>query len=233
MRVRCCWEHNGNDTLLYALDCVGAYARGQDLKTALAKLPAEIACYLAWLGQSAPEAVTVEVVQEKVSTLAIADADSDVLLDGEEAPLSLEEYARLKALSLRSARDFLTLYQAVPDKDVSCLPARNSFYGLVPRTARQMYEHTKTVNRYYFGETGVDVDNGGTILECRERGFALLEQCAGFLSLPPVEGSYGEMWSVRKMLRRFVWHDRIHAKAMYRMAIQTFGACANPFGFSK
>ena len=36
------------------------------------------------------------------------------------------------------------------------------------------------------------------------------------------EGSYGEMWSVRKVLRRFVWHDRIHAKAMWRMAKKTF-----------
>lgn len=37
-----------------------------------------------------------------------------------------------------------------------------------------------------------------------------------------VEGSYHELWSLRKMMRRFVWHDRIHAKAMYRMAIKTF-----------
>lgn len=36
-------------------------------------------------------------------------------------------------------------------------------------------------------------------------------------------GSYGEEWSLRKVLRRFIWHDRIHAKAMYRMAIKTFG----------
>lgn len=33
----------------------------------------------------------------------------------------------------------------------------------------------------------------------------------------------GEEWSLRKMLRRFIWHDRIHAKAMYRMTIKTFG----------
>jgi hypothetical protein len=28
---------------------------------------------------------------------------------------------------------------------------------------------------------------------------------------------------VLKQLRRFIWHDRIHAKAMYRMVIRTFG----------
>lgn len=233
MKVRCCWEHNGDDTLLYALDDVGAYARGESLAAASAKMPEEIASYLAWIGQDPPEDVTVEVAQEKASTLTIADADSDVLLDGEEAPMTWETYERLKALALRSAQDFLTLYQSIPDKDASCLPIRDTFYGPVPRTARQMYEHTKNVNSYYFGEIGVDADNDGTILDCRKRGFALLEQSSGFLSLPPVEGSYGEMWSPRKVLRRFVWHDRIHARAMYRMAVRTFGTCENPFRFIK
>lgn len=47
------------------------------------------------------------------------------------------------------------------------------------------------------------------------------------------DGSYGEQWSLRKVCRRFVWHDRIHAKAMWRMAVQVFGknCIANPFYF--
>ena len=34
-----------------------------------------------------------------------------------------------------------------------------------------MYEHTKNVNDYYFGEIGVYTDNAGTIFECRKKGF--------------------------------------------------------------
>lgn len=47
------------------------------------------------------------------------------------------------------------------------------------------------------------------------------------------KGSYGELWSLKKVLRRFIWHDRIHAKVMYRMAVRTFGeGCVwNRFGF--
>ena len=86
-----------------------------------------------------------------------------------------------------------------------------------------MYQHTKNVNAYYFGEIGVDADNEGTILDCRRRGFEQLEQVPNFLNNSVFEGSYGESWSLRKVLRRFLWHDRIHAKAMYRMAIKTFG----------
>lgn len=43
-----------------------------------------------------------------------------------------------------------------------------------------------------------------------------------------VAGSYGESWSLRKLLRRFIRHDRIRAKAMCRMAFREFGEDANP-----
>lgn len=235
MEVRCVWEHNGEDTLLYCVEHLGAYARGESLEKAAEKLPAELAAYAAWRGETAPESVRLCIVQEKCGDLRIADADSDVLFDTERLPLTQEEYRQLKELTLRSARDFQALYDSLPDKDVSALPERTTFYGAVPRTAREMYEHTKNVNAYYFAEIGVAADNEGSIAACRERGFALLEQQSNFLTRPAVEGSYGELWSLRKVLRRFIWHDRIHAKAMWRMARKTFGSGAahNPFCFEE
>ena len=158
----------------------------------------------------------------------IADADSDVLFEAEKGVLSLAEYEALKALALRSAKDFLTLYESIPDKNRSCLPNRQTFYGQAPRTAFEMYEHTKNVNGYYFGELGVEADSEGSIFSCRARGFDRLETLPGFPDNRVFEGSYSEEWSLRKVLRRFIWHDRIHAKAMYRMAVRTFGAGAVP-----
>ncbi len=228
MTVRCVWEHNGADSLLYAVDFPGAFTRGPSLEVALEKMPAEIRSYLRWKGDPVPAVLECVIVQEKTSSLAIADADSDVLFDAEREPLSRETYVELKTLVLRSARDFESLYQTVPDKNKSCLPARDTFYGPVPRTASEMYEHTKNVNAYYFGEIGVDADNEGTIVSCRERGFAVLEAQPDFLENPVVLGSYEEEWSLRKLLRRFLWHDRIHARAMYRMACRTFGPDAVP-----
>lgn len=109
------------------------------------------------------------------------------------------------------------------DKDKSVLKDRRTFYGAVRRTAREMYAHTKNVNEYYFSEIGVEADNKGTVFSCRQRGITALESIDYFLSKPAVKGSYDEEWSLRKVLRRFIWHDRIHAKAMYRMALKTFG----------
>jgi len=221
--MKCVWEHNGNDTLLYCVDYIGAYTRADSLDAAAAKMAAEIAAYSAWKGENSRPPTSIEIIQEKESSLQISDADSDILFDSEKAPLSREEYLQLKALVLKSAADFHALYSSIPDKQESCLPQRKTFYGSVPRTAQEMYEHTKSVNAYYFGEIGIDADNEGTIYDCRERGFALLEQTENFLNKTVVEGSYDELWSLRKVMRRFLWHDRIHAKAMYRMAVKTFG----------
>lgn len=217
------WEHNGDDTLLYSVDYVGAYTRGENLEVAMAKMKAEIEAYSFWKDQRCVQKLNIEIIQEKTSDLQISDADSDILFDSEKTPLSREEYEELKALVLKSASDFYALYSSIPNKHASCLPHRRTFYGNVPRTAQEMYEHTKSVNAYYFGEIGIDADNEGTIYQCRKRGFDLLEKATGFMDNPVIEGSYGELWSLRKVMRRFLWHDRIHAKAMYRMAIKTFG----------
>ena len=231
--MKCVWEHHGDDTLLYSVECIGAYTRGENLSVAMAKMEAEIRAYSAWKGQGEAAETTVEIVQEKSSSLQIADADSDVIFDTEYAPLIREEYEELKALVLHSAHDFYALYTSVSDKHQSCMQPRETFYGRVPRTAEEMYLHTKNVNAYYFGEIGVAADNEGTIYECRKRGFELLEKTEDFLNHPVTEGSYAELWSLRKLMRRFLWHDRIHAKAMYRMALRTFGACGaeNVFKF--
>ena len=216
------WEHNGNDTLLYSVDYVGAYTRGESLDVAISKVKTEIEAYSLWKNQKWEQDFEVEIVQEKNSDLQIADADSDILFDSEKTPLSQEEYEELKTLALKSAKDFYSLYSSIPNKQDGCMLLRKTFYGDVPRTSHEMYEHTKSVNSYYFGEIGIEVDNEGTIYDCRKRGFELLEQTEGFLENPIIEGSYDELWSLRKMMRRFLWHDRIHAKAMWRMAKKTF-----------
>lgn len=85
------------------------------------------------------------------------------------------------------SEDFLALYEAIPVKTRSVAPARKTFYGHVPRTAEEMYQHTKNVNEYYFGEIDVNVSNDGNILECRQRGFEQLEKQTDFLSKKKTE----------------------------------------------
>jgi hypothetical protein len=221
--VRCVWGLGGEDTILWAADYPGAFARGANLQEALEKLPKDLLDWADWTGAAAPEVCDIQLVGEIESGLDVRDADSDVLMDAEKAPLGWDEYERLRDMALRSAERFLALYRAIPDPDRSANPIRQTFYGPVPRTAREMYEHTKNVNAYYFGEIGVETDNGGDIVSCRRRGFDALEKQPDFLKNPVFEGSRDESWTLRKLLRRFVWHDRLHARAMARMIKRTFG----------
>lgn len=234
MVIRAVDEYNQYGHLMHADEHIGAFVRGRTREEAIGKFPEEIARYCRWLDIPCDESESsILIVQEKQSTLQICDADSDVLLNSDIPPLSHAEYEKKKALALKSARDFETLYRSIPLKDETVLVPRKTFYGAVPLTAREMYLHTRNVNDYYFSQINVSATNEPDIYTCRQWGFEALEGLTGFLNNPVFDGSYGESWSLRKIFRRFVWHDRIHAKAMYKMAVRLCGADAveNPFLF--
>lgn len=223
MVIHCVWEHNGDDTLMHAENFPGAFTRGENKEIALSKMEQEITSYLLWKGEPIPAHLEVQIVQEQETNLQIKDADSDVIFDSEREPLLAEEYRCIKEWVMKSAADFEKLYRQIPDQNQSVLKPRKTFYGNLPCTALEMYQHTKNVNAYYFGEIEVEADNAGSIYECRSRGFELLERTPDFLSNQIFLGNGDELWSLRKVMRRFLWHDRIHAKAMWRMARRTFG----------
>lgn len=233
-------ENNG--CLLHAIDFPGAFTRGKSRWEAASKMESEIRRYLRWAGRYEPRfraldkgsfSCEIQIQEKKQSSLEIADADSDILFLAERKPLTQEEYLCLKNLALASAKDFQQLFDSVPDPHMPLLPARNTFYGPVPCTAREMYAHTKNVNSYYFGEIGVPAEDGPDIAACRKEGFSSLEKSPSFLENPVLQGSFGEEWSLRKVCRRFIWHDCIHARAMYRGACKFFGKeqLLNPFLF--
>lgn len=225
-------EYNAKGCMLFSLDCPGAFARGETREAAAAKLPGEVAAFCRWAGWTAPTG-PVHITQEKFQPeLRVEDGDSDILLDGERLPMEGEEYRALRLLVVRSARDFDTLYASIPDPDYPLAPPRETFYGAYPNTARKMFDHTNRVTSYYVGELGVEMDDLPGCLENRLLGLEKLEALPGFLTQPPRVGSYGEAWSLRKALRRFLWHDRLHARAMYRRAEAVWGdRISNPFGF--
>lgn len=232
MKIECVWEHNGNDTLLYAVNLPGAYARGVSKEIAMEKMATEARSYLRWKGENVTEDIVVEIVQDAPCDLQICDADSDVLFESEQEPLTQAEYERLKLLVLRSARDFRKLYDSIPNPDISGRPHRQSFYGPVPRTPREMYEHTNRVTAYYAAAFGIELENMPDIYANRMQVLSELEDLPDFLSGKVYTADDGEEWTMRKALRRFLWHDRIHAKAMWRTAKALWGEdVANPFYF--
>ena len=119
MKIKCVREHNGNDSLIYSGNLIGAYTRGVSKEDALKKMESEIISYCAWAGQSVTLPLDIIITQEKVSELTVRDADSDVIFDSERTGLTISDYNRLKELALKSAADFYRLYDSFPDKNKS------------------------------------------------------------------------------------------------------------------
>lgn len=235
-KINVVMEYNKDGYLLYANNYCGAFTRGKTQDEAIRKFAVEIRQYMKWItgGKEYLEDVYKPIiVQEKESTLQICDADSDVIFETEKMPLDKDEYENLKQLVIKSARDFKKLYDSIPNKQYSVLKTRKTFYGTIPRTADEMYVHTNNVTNYYVGELGLEINNMEDIVENRIHALKSIEKLPNYLESKVFEGSYGEKWSLRKVLRRFIWHDRIHAKAMYRMAtnIWNIDEIANPYYF--
>lgn len=234
MKIEAVCEYNDLGYLIWAANYPGAFVRGATENEALAKFGGELRSYLRWQRHemTAGTPLEVEIVQRKETELRVCDADSDVLFDTERAPLDEAEYAAQKLLVLLSARDFRALYQSIPNPDISGRPPRRTFYGAVPRTPREMYEHTNNTTAYYAAAFGIELVNMPDIYVNRMQIFSEIEVLDDFRSDRIYTAPDGELWTMRKLLRRFLWHDRIHAKAMWRTATALWGReVKNPFCF--
>ena len=76
--------------------------------------------------------------------------------------------------------------------------------------------HDGFANRYEFDLMGLKV------IDLSGNGYTVLHWLSILLENRVFEGSWDECWTLRKLLRRFIWHDRIHGRAMVRMMERTF-----------
>lgn len=227
-------EYNDRGCMLFSADCPGAFARGRDRREAMAKLPGDVRSFCRWAGLPIPAPSLVKILEEVYQPeLQVEDADGNVLFSSERAPLTPEEYAPLRALVLKSAQCLDQLYAAIPDPEAPLGPERVTFYGRCPNTARAMFDHVNNCTGYYIAGLGAECDILPGCCATRLGALAAAEALPGFLDMSPHQAEDGELWTPRKLLRRFLWHDRIHARAMFRRGWANWGEqIPDPFGFA-
>ena len=229
-------EYNDRGAMLWADAYPGAFSRGETVSKALEKFPKALSEYAQWAhGAPLPNLAESDFVitHAHQTDLKVDDADSNVLFPSERLPMDMTEYTQKKQLCIRSAQDFEKLLASIPQKDRALRKSRRTFYGKIPRSAREMAEHTNNTLEYYANAVGVPFENEGGLLENRRRLFHAIESTPDFLSSRVYTDSDGELWTRKKMLRRLLWHDRIHAGALYRLAITFWSKerIENPFFF--
>lgn len=211
------YETNGNGFLGWLVEYPGAYVRGRTEAEARAKVQDELASYSAWLGIPEIQA-SLERETRVSSSAAVEDADSDILLDWDArdyaSPVDFEKDCGLILVSAKKVND---LFLACDRKDVvDPVMVRDTFYGKVYSTIRRQYEHIVNVQLYYLRNVGTEADIGLDIIRGRHRMIEALEaQYAKNGNAILTNGA--EAWTIRKAIRRSIWHDRIHGKAIERM----------------
>lgn len=213
------FETNGKGYLGFIVELPGAFVRGKTKNEAIAKVNQEVNLYLKWLNMEKKRDYNVKVVQMHRSSLMVEDADNEILLEADKETMDEEEFKDLLNLAWFSGETFLRLYTSTKFKDwADDARIRKTFYGDNLTTIQEICDHVKGCQYYYLSRTGYEFEE-------KEEGFM---ETGKFCTEKIRELYYknnnsivfdvdNELWTLKKILRRFIWHDRIHGKAMTRI----------------
>lgn len=232
-------EYNDKGVTLWSLRYPGAFARGETAAEAIRKLPAACRRYRLWaklpIEADAAGEEQVRCTRKIKVDAPVEEGFTAALFPEEKLALDMARYTSLKTLCLISSRDLEALFASIPQKDRALLKSRRTVYGKVPVTAREMLSHVIEAQQTWSTLFGVDLGESQGLLAGRKRLFAGLERQPGYLDGRLVTGPDGELWTLRKLLRRLLWHDALHGRALYRKAVTFWQKerIKNPFGFTK
>jgi len=220
--------------MAHVLDLPGCIARAPTRDETLARVPAAIREYHAWLrrhGKAAPagdEAVEVEVVGESAGGGPFDRGDTAALLPMERDPVTAEEMERYFCLMAYARADLLALVRDLPDEVLDWQPDPQSF------SIRHILRHVGNAEEWYVSRIVPpetlppewEHDEDLPILEFLEmerrtalaRLRALTEEERADVFYPAQWTRHPEEpWTARKVLRRFLEHEREHTGQVREM----------------
>ena len=232
-------ETNGRGFHGFIVELPGAYVRGLTEEEAISKTSEEAKSYLAWLGHESSQVSKARIVQTHRCKLMIEDADCEILLTDDKSPVNMQEFQRLVELAKYSGLTFTKLYDSSELKDwVDEARIRKTFYGQTKKTIRETFEHVKQTQYYYVSRTGSSVaaNENESFAKVRELMLDYITNLFRQDGNSKINIRDNEEWTLRKILRRFIWHDRIHGKAITRILekqrrIGIIDGYENPFRF--
>ena len=212
------FETNGKGYMGFIVELPGAFIRGITEQEAMTKVKKEVNLYLKWLGDEQKHDFRVQIVQTHRSSLSVEDADNEILLEADKDMMGEEEFRNLVDLVWCSGETFLKLYTHTKFKDwIDESRIRKTFYGQNPKTIKEIFEHVKHCQYYYLSRMEITEEPKGDFMSIRKFCLAKLETLYHKNNNSLKFEAANELWMLKKVLRRFIWHDRIHGKAMTRI----------------
>ena len=216
--VSIAFETNGRGCIGFIVELPGAFIRDRTQKEAIAKVNGEVNLYLKWLGIEQQPRYRIQVVQRHKSSLMVEDADNEILLEADKKMTGKEEFKRLLDLVWFSGETFSQLHTTAKLKDwVDKARIRKTFYGDNPKTIGEIFAHVRYCQCYYLSRMKIMKEVEGDFMTLRESCLEKLEALYRKHDNSLIFEVDDELWTLKKVLRRFIWHDRIHGKAITRI----------------
>jgi len=216
--VSIAFETNGRGYMGFIVELPGAFIRGITEQEALMKVNHEVSVYLKWLGGEQKHDYRIQIVQRHQSSLPVEDADNEILLEADKETIREGEFRNLYNLVWNSGETFLQLYTNSKLKDwVDESRIRKTFYGDNPKTIQEIFDHVKYCQYYYLSRMKITEEIEEDFMGIRKFCLEKLESLDRKNNNSIIFEVANELWTLKKVLRRFVWHDRIHGKAITRI----------------
>ena len=216
--VSIAFETNGRGYIGFIVELPGAFIRDRTEKEAIAKVNSEVNLYLKWLEIKQQPGYKIQVVQRHKSSLMVEDADNEILLEADKKIMGEDKFRKLLDLVWFSGEIFSQLYTTAKFKDwVDKARIRKTFYGDNPKTIGEIFDHVKYCQYYYLSRMKITEEIKGDFMEVRKFCLEKLEALYHKHDNSLIFEVDNELWTLMKVLRRFIWHDRIHGKAMTKI----------------
>jgi predicted RNase H-like HicB family nuclease len=227
MKIPACLEIGPDGTGAFVPDCPGCWVFGRTPESALRKVTDAVFEWFEWLGRHGEQPYTkaheIEVVEGEILRVTYNPVEAgkpEPLFWSEILPISREDIRRTIQLMGYSRDDLMKLVSGLDGKVLDWQPPEN------PRTIRNCLRHIGIVEWWYITRLDIDLPE-----ELPEDVFELLNSTretalCNLQNLPEEkwrgiyqprkyidpEAVFCNLWTARKMLRRFVDHERLHAR---------------------
>lgn len=216
------FETNRLGYIAWPIGLDGSFVRGSGIEQIRRKRSKELEEWAAWLQRpdiSVPD--WHEILEE--TSAQVQDGDTEILLssdlDGYVDDAQLHQaFADAEVSSVQVDRIFSRCL-AIKDR-TDPLMQRTTFYGPTYATISDQYRHIIDTQHFYLQIIGTDATWAADSKLCDSRRIvieALTELYSRIGNTVILDKDTGEEWTIRKVARRLIVHDRLHGRAMSRM----------------
>jgi len=232
MKISVCLEVGVGGTGAFVPDCPGCWVFGRSPERALEKVRIAIAEWFRWFkahGEPVPDVgkFDVEVAEVlRVTYNPVEAGKPEPLFWSEVLPVDDKDIARTIRLMEYSRSDLLRSVSGLSDEVLDWQPPKE------PRTIRNCLRHIGIVEWWYITRLDVDLpeDFPQDVFQLLDHTRKVVINCLRTLPQEKRGGVYQpkkhvdpeaticNLWTARKVLRRLVDHERLHARYIERIS---------------